>query len=249
VSAPQPPVPEPAPESAHEPASEPAPESAHEAARAAARDRASAQRDLAFIREVVARAQRRIDPHAFHFVHWGAIVLVWYPAGNAAQQAGRLDLLALLGGLALLLGFGLSLVRELRLRRRPRLAAQEAFVARQVQQITFASIAAGILLSALGPASGVVEGPDVPIVWGLVYATMSYMTGVVYERDFRVAGVAIFAGTLLAMVFRERAGYILGPCMGLGMIVPGLRAERRVRRLEAAGAAGTGPARLASGED
>jgi len=195
--------------------------------------RSAAERDLAFIREVVARSQRRIDPHAFHFVHWGAIVLVWFPLGNWFQSTGRLDLLAALGGLAMLSGCLLSGVREWRLSRSERLPAQESFVSHQVRQITLASIVAGILLSALAPATGVLRGEDVPIVWGLAYSVLAYMVGVVYERDFRLAGMAIFAGTLVAMVFREQAGYILGPFMGFGLMLPGQAAERRIRRLAA----------------
>lgn len=198
-------------------------------------DAERARADLAFIREVVARTQRRIDPHAFHYVHWGAIVLVWFPLGNLLSARGRLDLLAALGAAALLLGAALSVGRELRLRGRPRLAAQETFVAQQVRQITAATIGAGLLLSALAPATGFVAGPDVPIIWGFVYATLASMIGVVYERDFRIAGAAIFVASLVAVVFRDHAGYVLGPVMGLGMIVPGLRAEARVRAMEATG--------------
>jgi hypothetical protein len=51
--------------------------------------------------------------------------------------------------------------------------------------------------------------------------------------DFRsTSGVVIFVGCLIAMSVSEYGGYILGPFMGIGMIVPGLRAERRVRELQ-----------------
>ena len=54
---------------------------------------------------------------------------------------------------------------------------------------------------------------------------------IIYRRAFLVAGVVIFAGVVAAIILPQYNGFILGPCMGLGMIVPGLQAERRVRQL------------------
>ncbi|HZM00981.1 MAG TPA: hypothetical protein VFD43_12095, partial [Planctomycetota bacterium] len=135
------------------------------------------------------------------------------------------------GGTALGLGFLLSLFRELRLRRQPRLDAENTFVGQQVAWITAACLAAGFVLSAVAPAFGFVAGENVPIIWGLVYANLAAMVGIVYERDFLFSGLFIFAGVVAAICLQPWAGYVLGPIMGLGMIVPGLRAERRVRAL------------------
>ena len=200
----------------------------------AAHDVKAAKAELAFIHDVVARTHRRMDPHAFHFVHWGCIVLVWYPLSNWLQSEGRLSDMAWLGGSAVALGFVLSFVREARLARRPRLTADNTFLTRQISMITFTCIAAGAVLSGVAPAFGFIDGPNVPIIWGLVYANMAVMTGVVYNRDFLWAGLVIFAGSLAAIVFQPAAGYILGPCMGLGMIIPARRAEQRVRAMLAA---------------
>ncbi|MHC4077603.1 MAG: hypothetical protein ACYST0_04070, partial [Planctomycetota bacterium] len=57
---------------------------------------ANAQQDLAFVKDIVQKTSQRIDAHAFHCVHWGLIVLVWYPVANwfgiqwlAAQAAAQ----------------------------------------------------------------------------------------------------------------------------------------------------------------
>lgn len=199
-----------------------------------AADRDSAARDVRYIREVIERTHRRIDPHAFHFVAWGAIVMVWYPLTNLLERAGRMDLYAWTCVAAVLLGTALSLALEWRLERRgvaSRPGAGDSFVARQVATIAAACVAAGVALSALGPALQFIEGRNVPIVWGLVYAVMAFMLGVVYSREWLWAGAAIFAGSVAAMALPQWNGVILGPVMGLGMILPGLAAERRVRRM------------------
>ena len=74
--------------------------------------------------------------------------------------------------------------------------------------------------------------------WGLAYAGMTFTVGLVYRREFLWSAAAIFAAVLLAIALPKWNGFLLGPAMGLGMIIPGVRAERRVRRLvlEARGA-------------
>ena len=192
-----------------------------------------AQDDLAFIRNVIARTDRRVDPHAFHYVHWGAIVLVWYPLSNAFAQQDRRDWVLYIGLAALALGMALSTVREIRLKKNPRLAGENTFVSQQLMLITFACIGAGIVLSAVSPNFTFIEGPQIPTLWGLVYANMAVMIGIVYRRAFLYAGLLIFAGAIAAIVLPDYNGLILGPLMGLGLIIPGVQAERRVRRLRA----------------
>jgi hypothetical protein len=185
--------------------------------------------DLRLIHDLVARAEQRVDPHAFHFVHWGAIVLVWYPAANLLERAGRLDLCAAVGGGALLLGILLSVLREKRLGKR--LAGEDLRLGDQVMWITIASIGAGLVLSVAAPVLHFLEGRHMPIVWGLVYANLTAMTGIVYRREFAWSGLVIFAASLVAMAWPEWSGVILGPVMGLGLMIPGWMAERRVRAL------------------
>jgi hypothetical protein len=192
----------------------------------------SARSELTYIKGIVARTHRLIDPHAFHFVHWGAIVLLWYPLANLLVDLGHVKATLPLGIAAVVLGSVLSAVREARLGRRSRLEGENTFIGRQVCLIVLASLGAAGVLSGLAPACGFIEGPDVPIIWGLAYANLAFMIGLVYTRDFLVAGLLIFLASVLAIVFQAQCGYILGPAMGLGLLVPGRLAERRVRRLQ-----------------
>jgi hypothetical protein len=194
-------------------------------------DSDTARADVAYIRDVMQRTRARIDPHAFHGVHWGAIVLLWYPLANWFCSRGRYDASAALTGGCFLLGTLMSTVRELRLRKRPRLASGSTFIGDQVGLIASFCVGAGLFLTLVGPLIGVVGDADLAIVWGFVYAVMAFMLGVVYAREYLFAGVAIFAGTIAAMLHPRYLGYILGPFMGLGLMIPGLMAERRVGRM------------------
>jgi hypothetical protein len=194
-------------------------------------DAKNAAGDLEYIRSVMERSRRRIDPHAFHFVHWGAIVAVWYPAANLLLHRGEKGAAIAVGVASLLLGMLLSGIREARLARRPRLPGEDELVGEQVLKVVWGSLGAALLVSVFGPATGFLRGETVPVVWGLAYANLAFMTGVVYSRESLWSGGFILAGCLLAMAFEEWNGVILGPVMGLGLIVPGLMAERRVREM------------------
>lgn len=192
----------------------------------------SAIQDLDFIKNVVRRTDQRVDPHAFHYIHWGLIVLIWYPLSNLFEHQGRTNAMIWLGVGSVVLGMTLSMVREMMLSRKPRLPGENTFISRQMMLITFGCLAIGFVFSAVGPSTGFIEGRNVPVIWGLVYAVMAYMLGVVYRPGFLYGGIAIFAAVILAMIFPQYNGYILGPAMGLGLIIPGVRAELRVRTLQ-----------------
>ncbi|MEM8885124.1 MAG: hypothetical protein AAGD14_13730 [Planctomycetota bacterium] len=188
---------------------------------------ATVHEDLRYIREVLTRTQARIDPHAFHFVLWGGLVLVAYPLLNWFELGGDLAAMAWTGGVALALGTLGSTIFEMRLSGKPRLEGENTFVAGQVVRIVFMNVALGVVLTAIG----LVPPEAIPLIWGFVYANMAYMVGVVYMPEYRWSGIVIAAATLLAWFQADYRGFILGPAMGLGMIVPGVMAERRVARL------------------
>jgi hypothetical protein len=187
--------------------------------------------DLRFIRGILERTQARIDPHAFHFVLWGALVFVAYPLTNWAELTGH-DALAAWTGLGMLaLGTAGSFVLEMRLKGRPRIEGENTFVSRQVVLFVAYHIGVAALLSVIGPKTGFLPGPYMPMLWGLAYASMMYSIGVVYTREYLVSGLAILAGTVIALFNVRYAGMILGPFMGAGAMVPGILAERRVARM------------------
>jgi hypothetical protein len=194
-------------------------------------DPSRASHDVEFLRDLLGRTRRRVDPHAFHMVLWGGLVLLAYPVLNALQNAERMREMLVVGGIALGLGVLGSLLLEWRLRHGPRLEAEDTALSRHVARIVLVNVLAGAVLSVLAPASRWIEGWSVPVVWGFVYASMAIHIGLVYSRDFVWSGVFLFAGACAAMFLPAHAGYVLGPVMGLGMIVPGVLAERRVQRL------------------
>lgn len=194
-----------------------------------------AVRDLALVDSILRRTRARLDAHAFHYVLWGAIVLLWYPLDNWMRLTDRpVFWLFALGGTSLLTGAIGSAWLEFRARRSRRLDDEDPGFSRQVNLVVYGCLAAAVVASSVGTATGAIEGERVPMAWGLAYAVMAYMLGVLYRRDFLLAGVLIFLAVLAAHRTPEYAGFILGPAMGLGLLIPGWRAERDARKATAA---------------
>ena len=191
-----------------------------------------ASNDLMYIREVLDRAHRSIDQSAWPFVLWGTIVLLWYPTHNLMLLNVIPNWWWQLLIFASAVGCVGMTVMGRWMKRRPGYAvAEKTIIGRQIARICWAYVGAAILLSVLGPISGVIPGPQVPVIWGFAYAHMAFGVGVAtYSRQYLVSAAAIFAGSVLAMVFTEFNGLILGPCMGLGMLVPGVISMRRAQR-------------------
>ena len=191
-----------------------------------------ASNDLMYIREVLDRTHRSIDQGAWPFVLWGTIVLLWYPTHNLMwlnvfpNWWWQLLIFVLAVG-----GVGMTVIGR-RMKRRPDYAvAEKTIIARQITRICWSYVGAASLLSVLGPITGIIPGPQVPVIWGFAYAHMTFGVGVAtYSRQYLVSAAAIFAGSVLAMAFTEFNGLILGPCMGLGMLVPGVISMRRAQR-------------------
>jgi len=189
-------------------------------------DEQGAARDLDFIRDVLTRTQRRIDAHAYQFVWWGSLVMVWYPLANFLPEHWPTITVT-----ALVLGFVVSGLLGWWIGRKPRIEGDNTFIVSQIQWTVFACIGGGIVLSAIAPATGFVAGPQMNTLWALVYAVMAFFVGVVYTPEWKWSGAIIFVSALVAMFVPDWAGLIVGPPMGLGLVIPGLMAERRVRRM------------------
>jgi hypothetical protein len=189
----------------------------------------AAARDLDFVRDVLARTQRRIDAHAYQFVWWGMIVLIWYPTAYFLPEH-----MLTIGAVSLTVGFvGSALMGALKARS-SRIQAENTFIGRQIGRVVFGCIAGGVLCSTFAPWSGFIPGPQMATLWALIYAVMAYMVGVVYTREWTVSGIVIFIAAVVAMFLPDHCMIIVGPPMGLGILIPGLIAERRVAAMRRA---------------
>ncbi|MBI2921989.1 MAG: hypothetical protein HYY18_12960 [Planctomycetes bacterium] len=191
-----------------------------------------AAEDLALIRSILQATHRRVDPQMFHFIIWGALVLLWYPAENwfdfhpneIARNTIRIGAIATGTVLSTILGW-LS-------NRRPRLPGSNTRLAAQLGGVVALFIGSGVLFTILIGALHQGGEPFIPILWGFVYALCLVTFGIFFSKDLIPCGLLALAGTAAALAFPAYAGFILGPTMGLGALAAGILAERRVAGLK-----------------
>ena len=73
---------------------------------------------------------------------------------------------------------------------------------------------------------------DINFWWALIYGIALSMTGVVYSKEWLLAGIGVFIGMVTAAVIEPYADLILGLAMCLGCVIPSIIALRRLHRLE-----------------
>ncbi len=192
----------------------------------------AANKELNYIRHVMERTHFHIGRDAWYFVFWGVIVLIWYPARTllllsdmgTAPLDGLVAIAALAGTAVFFLGF----------KRRQGNTEHKTFVGQQVNWMCWSYVMAAAVLTMLasgGLLAGSAPWRHIPVIWGFAWAHMAFGVGVIYSREYLVSAVVIFSGSVVAMSFPHFNGLILGPCMGLGMIVPGIISMRRVRKM------------------
>ncbi len=187
--------------------------------------------DLRVIRKVLEMTHRRVDPQMFHAIIWGAIVLVWFPAMNYLELKGLRRGQLYAGIAAVGVGTLTSTILGFLAGRVPRLTASNTRLAAQCGAAVACFVISGMLLSFAIPT--LVPGGErfIPHLWGLLYSLLLMMLGVFYSREFFFCGLLVFAATVAALAWAAWSGFILGGAIGIGCIVPGVIAERRVSRM------------------
>jgi hypothetical protein len=185
--------------------------------------------DLALVQRILDATQRRVDPQMFHFVIWGAVVIIWYPLDNWLSNHHS-DVQALVAASALLLGATLSVMAGFMANRRPRLVASDPDFASRIGMSCSVFVGTGVVCSICIGVLGA-DSRLIPQLWGLLYALMLMTLGVFYSADCFWFGTLALLGAMAAVGRPDLGGYLVGLTMGPAALLAGLIAERRVRRL------------------
>jgi hypothetical protein len=180
---------------------------------------------------VLDATRRRIDPQMFHFIIWGAIVLVWYPCDNWLAWRGAEEWQPALGVGSLLLGATLSSIGGAITNRKPRLPSGDSTLSAQIGQVVGIFIGTAVVCTLFAQFAIADMRWMIPF-WGLTYALLLMVLGALYSGACFWCGLVCLAGTLASVLRLEWAGFVVGLTMGPAAIVAGILAERRVRQLQ-----------------
>ena len=195
-----------------------------------AEEQKTAADDLKFMRSVIEKTCRKIDPGWAIMVAWGLIVMIGFPVAYFLKTR-QLDtwkwpiyLLLLVISFCVVIYFGVKATM------RERKAGLISKLSKQIYWIWFILLANGILWTCLGLFRDHIGGFG--FLWTAIYGIALSMMGILYSREWLYGGIAIFAGIIAAYFIKSYAYYILGIVTGLACIIPAIIAQRNYRKQE-----------------
>jgi len=186
--------------------------------------------DLKFMRSMIERAHREVDPGAPIFITWGLICLFGYTATHfliARQMCIWINRVWLS---LYAVGFPLSFFFMYKITKRQMARGAVSHISRQVGWVWIILVVNGIVFGTFGLGRNFLG--DISFLWAWIYAIGLSMTGILYSKEWLFGGLGVFVGVLAAVFIEPYAYVVLGVVMCLGCIVPAVIALRRLRRLE-----------------
>ena len=200
---------------------EPGPESAQEH---------SSIDDLKFMRSVIEKTHREIDPGWPIMVTWGLLYMIGFPLAYFLKIR-QLDTWKWPVYLLLLaISFGVAIYFIAKATMRERKAGLISKLSKQIYWVWFILLSNGILWTCLGLFKDYIGGFG--FLWTAIYGIALSMMGILYSREWLYGGIVIFAGIIAACFTEPYAYVILGIVTGLACIVPAIIAQRNYRKQE-----------------
>lgn len=219
--------------------------------RSSAMENSKIAEDLKFMRSMIERTQRQIDPGAPSIIVWGIVCIIGYCGTQWLLVHAKHGYdFNILWGILYLFGFSLSWFFDHRLKKRMIAKGIKSYISKQINWVWAILVINGIVWGCLiffnnmHLAHGTLDGKafvevylrslrSVMFLWAGIYGIALTMMGILYSKEWLIAGIAVFVSIVIATFVRPYSYIILGIVMGLGCIIPGLIAIRRQRKWEA----------------
>lgn len=188
--------------------------------------------DLKYIRTMIERTQKQIDPGAPIMIMWGFVCLIGYLGTHylaAKSMWQEVNLLwMILGGSGALI----TLFYYFRLYKKNISQGVSSYVGKQIGMIWIVLVVFGFIWEQLILSSSNLILPSIMYLWAGIYCIALSMMGIVYSKEWLYAGILVFVGMIAAFFMKEFAYIILGISMCLGCVIPAVIAQNRLRKLE-----------------
>ena len=186
--------------------------------------------DLKFIRSMVERTHREIDPEAFSMITWGLVCIVIYTACHFLVKPQTYKWAYCILALSLAVGGTVGFVSSYRVSKRQKAQGMVSHIWKQLNWVWYILLPNAVIWTCLGLFRDPFGAPG--FLWAAVYAIALSMTGIIYSKEWLFGGISIFIAIIVAFFVRPYSYLILGAVMGLACIIPAIIAHRRFRRSE-----------------
>jgi hypothetical protein len=197
-----------------------------------AEEQKTAADDLKFMRSVIEKTCRKIDPGWPIMITWGLIIMIGFPVLYLLKIRQLDNWLWRIQWLLVVIGFSISIYFVIKATMRERKAGLISKLSKQLYCICLILSANGIIWTCLDLFRDHIGGFGFGFLWTAICGIELSMIGILYSREWLYGGIAIFAGIIAASFTEPYAYVILGIVTGLACIIPAIIAQRNYRKQE-----------------
>jgi len=187
--------------------------------------------DLRFIRSVIEKTHRALDPGSPVMIVLGLIFLIGYPATQYFLTTPQLyDFILPVWLILWVVGASVTIFNGIIAEIREKRSGVISRISGQIGLVWFILLFNGTAWSAMGLHK--VYFGELAFLWAVLFGFGLSVTGILSSKEWLFGGIAIFIAILAASIMKEHAYVILGIVMGLACIIPAIIAQRNYRKQE-----------------
>jgi len=186
--------------------------------------------DLKFMRSVIEKTCRKIDPGWPAMITWGLILMIGFPVLYFLKIRQLDNWLWHVQWLLVVIGFSISIYFVTKAIKRERNAGLISKLSKQIYWIIIILSANGIIWTCLDLFRDHIGGFG--FLWTAICGIELSMVGILYSREWLYGGIAIFAGITAALFTDPYAYVILGIVIGPACIIPAIISQRNYLKQE-----------------
>jgi len=186
--------------------------------------------DLKFMRSVIEKTCKKVDPGWQMIAAWGLIVMIGFPLLYFLKIHQIDNWLWRIQWILVVTGFSFSIYIVKRAIVRERAIGVISKLSKQIYLVFIILSANGFIWTYLDLFRDQIGGFG--FLWTAICGIELSMIGIIYSREWLCGGMAIFIGIIAASFTEQYAYYILGIVTGLSCIVPAIIARRNYRKQE-----------------
>ena len=188
--------------------------------------------DLKFIRSVIEKTYRAVDPGSWIYIVWGLIFLIGYPATQYFLTTPQLyDFILPVWSILCVIAASITIFNGIIAEKREKRNGVISQLSKQISLVWFILFYNGIAWSAMWLVFKVSFG-ELAFLWAVIFGFGLSIMGILSSKEWLFGGIAIFVAILTASFIKEYAYVILGIVMGLACIIPAIIAKRNYRKME-----------------
>jgi len=189
--------------------------------------------NLRFVRSVVEKTYKQVNPDSHTMIMWGVICLIGYPAIHFMSTPQFHKWIPFVGWPLIAIGLCYIFITLFIVTKRDKKAGFIPLIRRQLTWVwVIIMVMHGLTWSILGTAFNNYCAGDPGFLFAILFSIALSITGIFHSKEWLYGGIGIFIGTLLAFFIKDYGYIILGLATGAGLIIPAIIVQRNYRKKE-----------------